>query len=75
MKRYTSCVENGFEVTEDPEGDYVAYADVKAMQQLLLDLCAWHENDDCPASASDQEEIMDKLIERAKQLTETSHNN
>lgn len=79
MKLYTFVIKRGclgndyVDRQESPVGKYVAYDDVQAMHQLLRDLIVWHENDDCPASPSDQEEIINKLIERARQLTETSH--
>ncbi len=75
MKRYSPYLEGGFDgeighadMEEDKRDDYVAYADVQAMRQVLCDLLP---------IISDPRAVIDlyntpqykELIERAKLLT------
>jgi len=73
MKRYRPGIQGitGYAcVREHPQGEYVAYADVQAMHQLLLDLISRHHS--CELYVKDDAELH-AVIERARQLTETSH--
>ncbi len=73
MKRYTPKIirycddPDDLEMQEDPEGDYVAYADVQAKHQLLLDLIAANDGD--AMTYLQISAVLNDLANRARELT------